>query len=125
MSREIKFKIGFKRTLGSIFWQIITIDEIRQGLSAFNGTKPDYYLEYIGEKDKKGNDIYEGDLVSFKYKHPEISQKKYDVICEIVWNNKCSMWSLKWEDGYINNYQLTPENYEVVSNVYDDKLKKQ
>jgi hypothetical protein len=127
MSREIKFKIGFKKS-GYIYWQILTIDEIRCNLSAFNGTKPDYYLECVGEKDKKGNDIYEGDLVSLWYKNPKNPLSKRELVtCEIIWNKSCGMWSLKWTDGYINNAPLMPDNYEVIGNIYDDndKLKKQ
>jgi len=71
-------------------------------------------LQFTGLKDRKGNEIYDGDIVSFNYKG------KKNIFAEIIWND-LGMWSLKWvDDGYVNNFHLHPSRYTVVGNKYEN-----
>ncbi len=64
-----------------------------------------YGLLYSGLFDKNKKEICEGDSVRLYY-------KGQFVICEIIY--KDGLFCLKWPDGYINNYMLTPSNLEIV-----------
>ncbi|HXD92856.1 MAG TPA: hypothetical protein VNX01_06550 [Bacteroidia bacterium] len=60
--------------------------------------------QFIGMVDKQGNQLHEGDYVTFYHKGE-------DVVCQIVYVSDLAAFCLKWKDGYINKFFLTPDKY--------------
>jgi len=99
------------------FKEVNSFDGIHCLISQLN--YPQYeqliFLQKVEIKSENGIVLYQDDLVQFRYWK---GGKGGKVVCRIVWNNACGMWSLMWKDGYINNYHLTPDNYEVIGNYH-------
>lgn len=120
MDREIKFRAYDEENKLMVYDfdnNTPKIYELRLGDSIHNlvytiGLCYGTLMQYTGLKDKNGVEIYEGDLVKFYH-------KGNFVVCEIIWN-KIGAWTLKWQDGYINNYYLSPENLEITGNIYEN-----
>ena len=70
-------------------------------------TSPLFLKAFTGMHDKNGKPIHEGDNVKFYYKG------EY-VICKIIYDTKHAAFLIKWPDGYINQYFMTGNAYEVV-----------
>lgn len=65
---------------------------------------------FTGFLDKHDQELYEGDIVTFKHKNINNPLDKLAFVkCIVVWN-PLGMWSLKWADGYINNAPLNLAN---------------
>jgi hypothetical protein len=63
---------------------------------------------FIGMYDKNGKPIHEGNHVKLYYKG------EY-VICQVIYDTKHGAFFIKWPDGYVNQYFITGNSYEVVS----------
>lgn len=79
--------------------------------------------QYIGLKDKNGQEIYEGDYINFSvdYSHP---LGDTDIV---KWKNQCVHYDEKLAGyffGYKHEFQilddLMPETLEVVGNIFDN-----
>ena len=64
--------------------------------------------QFIGMYDKNRKPIHEGDSVRFYHKGEWVT-------CKIVYVPDWAMFCLKWPDGYVNKYPLSPERYEKES----------
>lgn len=105
--KEIKFrKWILSEPPRMIYWEEI--------LSGWYRNTLDDAMQYTGQKDRHGKDIYEGDIV-----------KKYDLImngepaiCEVQWFNY--FWNAK-SDG-ISTGLGHGEVLEVIGNIYTDNI---
>lgn len=117
MNREIKFRAWDKIVNKMFAPSMINKDgDVRHTYEGgetwlLKATGSFVLMQYTGLKDKKGKEIYEGDLCKKYYKGEWVT-------LQIAWN-PLGMWSVKWKDGYLNNYHIHSGNLEVIGNVYE------
>ena len=93
--REIKFRVFFKGSLRPVIsfngsHVVIATSEYRDmrwGEVPLNECE---LMQYIGLKDKNGNEIYEGDVIEWPDNHREKVQwyEHFAGFCPSVWNTK-------------------------------------
>lgn len=98
--REIKFKVWDIKYKEMLVGHQMTAN----GNGEFNNNPQRVPLQYTGIKDKKGNEIYEGDIVRVG------KNNNYEIIwvTELEYQEKCSGWGMK------------PLNIPMIPFLYDD-----
>lgn len=130
--REILFRGKTTRTKLWVYGYYTTNygtgrDQIREkGDCCFKEVLPETVGQYTGLTDKNGKKIFEGDIVSTKYK---LGRGGYYVF-EVYWNENLCQFALTINSGsYTKNKQydwlqltsLKANKVEVIGNIHDNK----
>ena len=125
MSREIKFRAYHKERKEMSEIASIDFEEKKAALS--NGIikllnvdfKQFEMLQYTGLKDKNGKEIYEGDILKYKF----LYDRRFKHVSLVKFMEIEASFGIK--DIYGNEiplYRITANNYfEVIGNIYENK----
>lgn len=107
MGREIKFR-AYDKKAGE--WTIPTT--CTQGNKLFVGfldREDVIVMQYIGLKDSKGKEIYEGDII-----------RVGNYLCEVFYNEKYCSFEMRDEMGFMCFNEQYVNSYEVIGNRWDN-----
>lgn len=136
--REIKFRAWDKETNKMYRVGSIHFHNMGYGIKVFNKPYPEErhwqpqdtfeLLQYIGLKDRKGVEIFEGDIVEYKFNelvefhHGQKVEPKWNITrMEVGFTNGCFHIGHYCKNTLDKNYYQYPEMVEVIGNIYSDK----
>lgn len=118
MSREIKFKYIWKRDT-SIATGVYTLEDIENGNCVAPKTKRISWdviarLQWTGLKDKKGNDIFEGDIV-----HDSNFVDECNHVVDIL-EHSGGWYIIDVKEGYAEELCEFKASCEVIGNIHQN-----
>jgi hypothetical protein len=118
MNRELKFRA--RKATGE--WAYFRLDDLIRHVShvptwvyEYPGLKKD---QFIGPKDKDGNEIYEGDIVGVRNKN-----FTYKAVIALGWSDDGEYGWCQKRDGLssiIRRVDFIDERYEIFGNIYEN-----
>ena len=111
MSRKIKFRAFSKETGKMMHWDFINSVKNLHKLLSLNHVE---VMQFTGLYDKDGKEIYEGDIIKFKY------NTGGDIIGEIIWSIG-GYYVVKTSDKKWNQKVIPyPLELELIGNIYEN-----
>ena len=107
MTRQLKFRAW--DTISKEMWDLGSLRNIVEDDQTPDGGRL-IYLQYTGLKDKNGNPIYEGDIIS-------MHNKQYNVVVEFT---DYGYQGLHKQSGYYEGLTTFIEDHEIIGNIYEN-----
>ena len=109
--REIKFRAWDKYNKMILTWK-----SLKDSFFYDFEDEGYFYMQYTGLKDKKGKEIYEGDILGLY----DFGQDTYNELVEIKWDKEEACFSAEGGDEYecLGNLR---DDFEIIGNIYENK----